>query len=114
MASRFSELLNRLLEGLAREKRYARNVAHELRNPLAEMRLIADVGAEGDDPDVLRAYMREIRASAAEMEQIVDSLMALTRYEAGLEAPQLEPVELCGQLRQQVSSHEGVRRTRGR
>ena len=104
VANRFSELLNRLLEGLAREKRYARNVAHELRNPLAEMRLIADVGATATDPDVLRAYMREIRASAAEMEQIVDSLMALTRYEAGLEAPQLEPVELCGQLRQQAAA----------
>jgi two-component system sensor histidine kinase QseC len=104
VASRFSELLNRLLEGLAREKRYARNVAHELRNPLAEMRLIADVGEKATSPDVLRAYMREIRASAADMEQIVDSLMALTRYEAGLEAPQLEPVELCGQLRQQAAA----------
>jgi two-component system sensor histidine kinase QseC len=104
VASRFSELLNRLLEGLAREKRYARNVAHELRSPLAEMRLITDVGAEATDPELLRAYMREVRASAADMEQIVDSLMALTRYEAGLEAPQLEPVELCGQLRQQAAA----------
>jgi two-component system sensor histidine kinase QseC len=104
VAGRFAELLNRLLEGLAREKRYARNVAHELRNPLAEMRLIADVGAKATDPDVLRAYMREIRVSAAEMEQIVDSLMALTRYEAGLETPQLEPVELCRQLRQLVAA----------
>jgi two-component system sensor histidine kinase QseC len=104
VASRFAELLNRLLEGLAREKRYARNVAHELRNPLAEMRLFADIGEQATDPDLLRAYMREIRASAAEMEQIVDSLMALTRYEAGLEAPQLEPVELCGQLRQQAAA----------
>ena len=108
VASRFSELLNRLLEGLAREKRYARNVAHELRNPLAEMRLIADVGEKATSPDVLRAYMREISASAAEMEQIVDSLMALTRYEAGLEAPQLEPVELCGQLRQQAAAMKGA------
>ena len=42
-------LLNRLLEALARERRYARNVAHELRNPLAEMRLLADVGARSQD-----------------------------------------------------------------
>ena len=104
VASRFSALLNRLLEGLAREKRYARNVAHELRNPLAEMRLIADVGAKGADPVALRACMREIGASAAEMEQIVDSLLALTRYEAGIETPELEPVELCGQLRQQAAA----------
>ena len=105
VASRFSELLNRLLEGLAREKRYARNVAHELRNPLAEMRLLADLGSSGADPEVLRASMQEIlRNSAVEMEQIVESLLALTRYEAGLEAPQIEPVELCGQLRQQAAA----------
>jgi two-component system sensor histidine kinase QseC len=104
VASRFSALLNRLLDGLAREKRYARNVAHELRNPLAEMRLIADIGSKGADPDLMRACMRELGASAAEMEQIVDSLMALTRYEAGLEAPELEPVELCGQLRNQAAA----------
>jgi two-component system sensor histidine kinase QseC len=104
VALRFSALLGRLLEGLAREKRYARNVAHELRNPLAEMRLLADVGSNGADEAALRAAMREIGASAAEMEQIVDSLMALTRYEAGLERPEIEPVELRGELRQQVSA----------
>jgi signal transduction histidine kinase len=36
------------------------------------------------------------------MEQTVDSLMALTRYEAGLESPQPEPVDLCAELRRQA------------
>jgi two-component system sensor histidine kinase QseC len=106
VATRFSALLNRLLEGLAREKRYARNVAHELRNPLAEIRLLSDLGTNGADADALRAAMREIGASVSEMQQIVESLMALTRYEAGLERPQIEPVELCGELRQQIASVE--------
>jgi len=104
VATRFSELLQRLLDGLAREKRYARNVAHELRNPLAEMRLLADLGSNGVDEATLRASMREIGASAAEMQQIVDSLMALTRYEAGLEKPQIEPVELRGELQKQLAA----------
>jgi two-component system sensor histidine kinase QseC len=108
VATRFSELLKRLLDGLAREKRYARNVAHELRNPLAEMRLLADLGSNGVDEATLRASMREIGASAAEMQQIVDSLMALTRYEAGLETPQIEPVELCSELKKQLAAFAGV------
>jgi two-component system sensor histidine kinase QseC len=99
VAMSFSALLNRLLEALARERRYARNVAHELRNPLAEMRLLADVGAGSADVAECRIAIRDIGAAAAEMEQTVEALLALTRYEAGLESPQPEPVNLCAELR---------------
>jgi two-component system sensor histidine kinase QseC len=101
VAVSFSRLLDRLLEALAREKRYARNVAHELRNPLAEIRLLADVGAASREPDACQATIREIGSTAAEMEQVVEALMALTRYEAGLEFPQPEPVDLGAELRRQ-------------
>ena len=104
MATRFSVLLSRLLEALAREKRYARNVAHELRNPLAEMRLMADVGSRAEDPAAWRAAIGSIGAAAAEMEQIVEALMALTRYEAGLETPEPEPIDLAGELLKLVQS----------
>jgi two-component system sensor histidine kinase QseC len=104
MAVSFAAVLNRLLDALAREKRYARNVAHELRTPLAEMRLLADVGSSGQDPDAMRAAILDIGVTAAEMERIVDSLLALTRYEAGLESPQPEPIDLCAELRQQVGA----------
>jgi two-component system sensor histidine kinase QseC len=102
VAIRFSGLLNRLFEALARERRYARNVAHELRNPIAEMRLLADVGSSAGDAAACQAAIRDIGVVAAEMERIVEALMALTRYEAGLEAPQPEPVDLCAELRQQA------------
>lgn len=101
VAMTFSALLNRLLAALARERRYARNVAHELRNPLAEMRLLADVGAGSPDVAECRTAIRDIGAAAAEMEQTVEALLALTRYEAGLESPQPEPVDLCAELRRQ-------------
>lgn len=104
----FSGLLGRLLEALARERRYARNVAHELRNPLAEMRLLADVGAGSKDATTCQAVVRDIGASASSMERIVEALLALTRYEAGLEAPQPEPVELAAELRAQLQSVSGT------
>jgi two-component system sensor histidine kinase QseC len=102
VAESFSALLGRLLDALAREKRYARNVAHELRTPLTEMRLLADVGASGQDLEATRAAIRDIGVTAGEMERIVESLLALTRYEAGLETPQPEPFDLCAELRRQA------------
>jgi two-component system sensor histidine kinase QseC len=104
VAASFSALLDRLLDALSREKRYARNVAHELRNPLAEIRLLVDVGSSRNDLAALRTAMRDIGATASEMEQTVESLLALTRYEAGLESPQPEPVEICAELRRQVGA----------
>ena len=104
LAMAFSGLLRRLLETLARERRYARNVAHELRNPLAEMRLLADVGSDSKDVAACQTAIREIGAAAAEMERTVEALLALTRYEAGLESPQPEPVDLSAELRRQVHS----------
>jgi len=113
VAMSFSGLLGRLLEALAREKRYARNVAHELRNPLAEIRLLADVGSASQDPDACQAAIRDIGFAAAEMEQIVEALMALTRYEAGLESPQPEPINLAAELRREVRRQIGVAEKRG-
>ena len=113
VAASFSALLDRLLDALAREKRYARNVAHELRTPLAEMRLLADVGSSGQDPDVIRAAIRDIGVTAAEMEHIVESLLALTRYEAGLEVPQPEPIDLRAELRRQAAAMKASMDLRG-
>ena len=88
-------------------------MAHELRNPLAEIRLLADVGAASRDPDATQATIRDIGSAAAEMEQIVDALMALTRYEAGLESPQPEPVNLDGELRREVGKQAVAAEQRG-
>jgi signal transduction histidine kinase len=72
------------------------------------MRLLADVGSSGTDPDAIRAAIRDIGVAAAEMERIVESLLALTRYEAGLEAPEPEPMDLSAELRQQAVAMQGL------
>ena len=113
VALSFSRLLGRLLAALEREKRYARNVAHELRNPLAEIRLLADVGSASEEPEAGQAVIRDIGSAAAEMERIVDALMALTRYESGLESPQPEPVNLAAELRREVQRQVVAAEQRG-
>ena len=85
-----------LAEALVREQRFARAVAHELRTPLAEMHVTLErMRAElhGDDSRVAA-----LKDSLAGMTRTVDGLIALARYEAGLEAPALEPLDLCALL----------------
>jgi two-component system sensor histidine kinase QseC len=113
VAATFSQLLDRLLQALARERRYARNVAHELRNPLAEIRLLTDVGQSSGSAVECHAAMREIGTAAAEMERIVDTLMVMTRYEAGLELPQPEPLDLRVELRRHAEALQPMVEQRG-
>lgn len=102
MASKFNDLLARLFATIARERRFARNLAHELRTPLAEARAIAEVALLGDDPESTRRSLAEIAEVSAEMERVVEALLALSRQEAGMEKSALEPVELIGLVNEQL------------
>lgn len=83
-------------EALVREQRFARSVAHELRTPIAEMHSLLERLTAGSAVDDRR--LNALKLSLAGMTGTVDGLIALARYEAGLEAPAIEPLELCALL----------------
>jgi signal transduction histidine kinase len=96
-------MLDSLLDVVERERRFARNVAHELRTPLAEMRVLAEVGDLSQSLEEARHSLAGVAASAAELQLIVDSLLALGRYESGAEQPQTEPLDLVGLLHHELT-----------
>lgn len=101
----FAESLNaafrQLREALERERRFARDVAHELRTPLAEMRMAVELAQrDAGDPAPLHGALGAIER----MRRCIDGLLALSRYEAGLDRPQLEPLELAGLLRRALAT----------
>jgi len=102
LAEKTLSILDRLLAALERERRFSRNVAHELRTPLAEVRMLADVGAMAQTTGEAQASLVEIGATAAELQRVVDSLLTLARYEAGTEKPQTEPVDLVSAIRREI------------
>jgi signal transduction histidine kinase len=106
VASKLASLVERLFAALARERRFSRNVAHELRNPLAEVRMLADVGAMTASLEDARARMEEIRETAEELEDIVRSLLTLARIESGREHPETEPIDLVSEIRRELA-HAG-------
>ncbi|MBZ5735807.1 DUF4118 domain-containing protein [Nocardioides sp. TRM66260-LWL] len=72
-----------------------RAVSHDLRTPLATMRASVDglVHAELDADD-RRHLLDAVASSSDQLERLIDNLLDLSRVEAGLVRPRLEPCSL--------------------
>ena len=112
VAGRIQAMTRHLIQAVARERRFARNVAHELRTPLAEARMLAEVGALSEDCAQARATLEEIGRTTQELEQIVESLLSLSRYESGIQKPQPEPVNLVAEVHHEASRLDSAARSR--
>ena len=94
LAGALDRAFERLYGAIERERRFARDVAHELRTPLAEIRTSVELARRsGDDARNARALAISL-AAVERMQRSVDGLLALTRYESGQAEPQPEPLEL--------------------
>ena len=113
VAGKIQVMTQQLIKALARERRFARNVAHELRTPLAEARMLAEVGTIAADPAQARKSLDEIGKATQELEQIVEALLSLSRYESGIQKPEPEPVDLAFEIRRQATQLAGAAKSRG-
>jgi signal transduction histidine kinase len=94
VARKIEDMVAALMQILARERRFAQDLAHELRTPVAELRAIAETGLLQREPERLRDALGELARLGGDMERTVEALLTLARAEAGLAAPQVEPMDL--------------------
>lgn len=77
--------LNRLFDRIEctieRERTFADAAAHELRTPLAELRAGVEVALKWNDPAQVQAALEDALVIGEEMEQLVESLLLLSRGE---------------------------------
>jgi signal transduction histidine kinase len=99
VVAQLNALLGRLEEAVARERRFAGNVAHELRTPIAELMALAEVGRRWPDPASHERFVADCEAIGIRMEGVVGDLLLLARCQAGLERTASEPVEVEPLLR---------------
>lgn len=102
MTSAFNQMLDRqaqvvrvLKEEDRRARRFVSDVSHELRSPLAAMIPAAEVLQEElQDGDISGRSARLISTEIAELAQLVEDLLEMTRLDSGGEAVMAEPLDL--------------------
>ena len=81
LAASLNALLGRLDAALGAQRRFTADAAHELRTPLAALKLQLDVARRvGDDPARIAAY-DDLEGGVARASHLVDQLLTLARVE---------------------------------
>ena len=95
LADEFNQLTDRLQTTEEVRRRFVSDASHELKTPLASIRLLTDsiLQNDGVDMDTAREFVSDIGEEADRLTRISEHLLALTRLDAGPER-QREPVEL--------------------
>jgi two-component system sensor histidine kinase TctE len=88
-----NRLMARLASAISLQQRFTANAAHQLRTPLAGLRLQAQLALKADDPAAIRQALLDIERDAARTGHIVDQLLSLAKTEAHANAAQ--PVDLA-------------------
>jgi len=95
LAGEFNDLTDRLQATEEVRRRFVSDASHELKTPLASIRLLTDsiLQTDGMDPDTVRDFVGDIGDEADRLQRITQDLLALTRLDA--EAPvEREPVDV--------------------
>jgi len=80
VARAFDDMAERIQRLLQTEKELLANVAHELRTPLARIRVALEIAGEGD-AEAARASLAEIAVDLAELETLISDVLTAARFE---------------------------------
>ncbi len=87
LVSSVNDLLMRLKDSITTQKRFLADAAHQLKTPLAGLRMQADLAQrEGANADELKQSLRLIGRSSIRATHTVNQLLALARAEGGATA----------------------------
>jgi two-component system sensor histidine kinase TctE len=96
LVSSVNDLLLRLKDSIGTQKRFLADAAHQLKTPLAGLRMQADLAQrEGTSTDELKQSLRQIGRASIRATHTVNQLLALARAEGGTTAMNRQPCDLA-------------------
>ncbi len=99
----FHHLLGRMKDVDDSREEFVANVSHELKTPLASMKVLADSliqGGDSVDADTYREFMVDIAAEVDRENEIINDLLSLVKMEGSEEVkPELAPCDLSEMLK---------------
>ncbi|MBV6820942.1 two-component system sensor histidine kinase QseC [Rahnella sp. PD12R] len=94
LANALNSLFDRTSEMLVRERRFTSDAAHELRSPLAALRVQTEVvQLSGDDTEMREHALENLTTSIDRATRLVDQLLTLSRLESFSEPEELEIID---------------------
>jgi signal transduction histidine kinase len=103
LAGALNGLLARRDEATERLRKFTGDAAHELRSPVASIRVQAEVAVANPDPELSQEVLGEIVRESERLSTLVDGLLTLARSDAG-ELPPALAVDLV------VAAHAAITR----
>jgi signal transduction histidine kinase len=105
----FNSLTDRLQKTEDARRRFVSDASHELKTPLAAIRLLTDsiLQTENIDPEIAREFVTDIGEEAERLSRITEDLLRLTRLDSDALPPPV-PVEMRKELDQALRMMELV------
>ena len=95
LVASINDLLTRLKESIATQKRFLADAAHQLKTPLAGLRMQADLAQrEGSSADELKQSLKLIGRASIRATHTVNQLLSLARAESGSTTIAKSPCDL--------------------
>lgn len=105
--SQMGETLNYMCEELSlieeKRRKFVSDASHELKTPMAGIKLICDslVAAENPDPAMVKEFLNDMSVEVDRLTRVVERLLVLTKLDAGGNSMRLEETDmrmLVGQI----------------
>ena len=103
LAQSFNEAAEQIEKLVTAQRLLLANASHELRTPLARIRLGIEMLAKRDDPVRRSALQRDI----AELDELINEMILMTRLDTGLSHPQFQPVDLVALVAEECARYRG-------
>ena len=113
LAASLNDLLARLDAALGAQRRFTADAAHELRTPLAALRLQLDLARRAGDPAARAAALDDLDAGVQRAAHLVDQLLTLARVEPEALAARATDCDLAELAREAIVARAPVAADKG-
>jgi two-component system OmpR family sensor kinase len=113
LAASLNDLLARLDAAIGAQRRFTADAAHELRTPLAALKLQLDLARRAGSGEARNAAYDDLDAGVSRASHLVDQLLTLARVEPEARADRIVDVDLAALARDAIVSRAALAAEKG-